>query len=95
MKIEETAHGAERPVKAKVGLRGRQILNFLSGRDWTSPTEIGNRVWGPGHHSAAASPVCKRLVCYGLLDRNSSGHYRLTPNATAQATARHEVSHDE
>ena len=53
------------------------VLGYLAGRDWTSPTEIGRTVWGKGHHSSSASPVCLRLVRKGKLVRNERGHYRL------------------
>jgi len=56
--------------------RQKQVLAFLRGKSWTSPTEIGRSVWGEGHHSASASPVCKRLVQLGALERNEMGHYR-------------------
>lgn len=29
------------------------------------------------HHSSWASPVCKRLVEKGLVERNEKGHYRI------------------
>jgi len=57
--------------------RQKQVLGFLKGKDWTSPTEIGREVWGQGHHSSSASPVCKRLVKVGALERNDDGHYRI------------------
>ena len=62
------------------------ILEYLEGRDFTSPSDIGeaygifkhgmfhNRI---GYHSAWASPRCKKLVGKGLLERNELGHYRL------------------
>jgi hypothetical protein len=56
--------------------RQKQVLAFLKGKGWTSPTEIGRSVWGDGHHSSSASPVCKRLVQLGALERNDAGHYR-------------------
>ena len=60
-------------------MSGRQqdVIEYLRGKDWTSPTEIGGKVWGPPHHSSSASPVCKQLVARGLLERNDRGHYRL------------------
>ena len=57
--------------------RQRQVTGFLKSRNWTSPTEIGRQVWGEGHHSASASPVCRRLASLGFLERNNQGHYRL------------------
>jgi hypothetical protein len=56
--------------------RQRAVLAYLTGKDWTSPTDIGRNVWGWPHHSATASPVCKRMVAIGLLERNSKGLYR-------------------
>ena len=51
------------------------ILEFLKGKDWTSPTEIGDRYGGKG--SMWASPKCKKLVEQGLLERSDRGWYRL------------------
>jgi len=62
------------------------IIEYLKGRDFTSPTEIGEAYGvfkhGPhhfktGYHSAWASPRCKKLVEKGILERNERGHYRL------------------
>ena len=70
--------------------RKQQVIEFLSGRDWTSPGVIGASVWGKGHHSASASPVCKRLVEIGKVERNTKGHYRLMPNAEVTGLRREE-----
>ena len=63
-------------------LTGRQqdIVDYLKRKDWTSPTEIGGKVWGYPHHSSTASPACKRLVARGVLERNNRGRYRLMSN---------------
>ena len=62
------------------------ILEFLKGKDFTSPTDIGERYgeykhglfhWKSCYHSAWASPRCRKLVEKGLLERNKLGHYRL------------------
>jgi exoribonuclease II len=58
------------------------VLDYLKDKDFTSPSVIGiahAREFGLGmdHHSAWASPICKRLVERGLLERNNKGHYRL------------------
>jgi len=58
------------------------VLEYLKNKDWTSPTEIGGMVWGGHHHSSTASPVCKRLVEKGLLERNKRGHYMLKARVT-------------
>jgi hypothetical protein len=50
---------------------------YLMGGDWISPTRIGVTLRGPNHHSAWASPICKRLVTKGLIERNEKGHYRI------------------
>ena len=55
--------------------RQKLVLDFLKGKDFTSPTEIGYAVLGG--HSAVASPVCKKLVELGLLVRSPKGHYQL------------------
>lgn len=60
--------------------RQKQVVKFLEGKGWTAPTVIGRSVWGDGHHSASASPVCKRLVLLGVLQRNDDGHYRIKCN---------------
>lgn len=64
-------------MKTKILSRSNHVLLYLQGRDWTSPTEIGRQVWGQGHHSSSASPVCKRLTKAGKLERNERGHYCL------------------
>lgn len=66
------------------------ILEFLKGRDFTSPSDIGE-AYGrykhgdfhhkAGYHSAWASPRCKRMVRHGQLLRNDRGHYRLPVDA--------------
>ena len=58
------------------------VLDYLKGKDYVSPTEIGyahthaSGITGE-HHSAWASPICLRLVKKGLLLRNEKGHYKL------------------
>lgn len=57
------------------------IINFLQGRDFTGPEQIG-RAYGesigkPHLHSSWASPKCKKLVALSLLERSEKGHYRL------------------
>ena len=62
------------------------IIEYLEGKNFTSPTDIGiaygEFMHGPYHlkscyHSGWASPRCKKLVEKGLLERNKLGHYRL------------------
>lgn len=77
----------EGPHERMVG-RAAEVLRYLRGRDWTSPSQIGQDVWGWGYHSASASPVCRRLVARGLLERNTRGHYRLTPTAELSGAGR-------
>lgn len=50
------------------------------GDQFVSPTQIGHAVWGHKtvYGSPQASPVCKRLVGHGLLERSDRGHYKLT-----------------
>jgi len=69
----------------------QRIVDFLSNDSfcpksaWVSPTVIGEVVGGlmlPGYsgglrHSSWASPICLRLVRFGLLERNTKGHYRI------------------
>lgn len=59
----------------KINKRQGEVLKYLSGKDFTSPTEIGGLFDG---HSATGSPICKRLVKLGFLERNKRGHYKLT-----------------
>lgn len=65
----------------KLSKRQQQVVDYLGEAyridSWTSPTAIGQMVWGEGHHSSSASPVCLRLVQKGVLERNENGHYRL------------------
>lgn len=59
------------------------IIAYLKGKDYVSPTVIGEchaETFGFSsftHHSAWASPICLRLVEKGLLLRNQKGHYKL------------------
>ena len=64
----------------------RWIIDYLEGKGWTRPTEIGKAygiyLHGEHHHyscyhSAWASPKCKKLVANGDLERNGKGHYRV------------------
>lgn len=58
--------------------RQQQVVDYLAANPgWNSPTNIGKAVWGPGHHSASASPVCIRLSREGVIERDYSGRYRL------------------
>jgi hypothetical protein len=56
----------------------KRIMQFLDGRDWTSPTDIGNGL--NRYNSAWASPKCLSLVKLGALERNEKGHYRVVPD---------------
>ena len=55
------------------------VLDYLKGKDYVSPTEIGKihalavGSYSFTHHSAWASPICLRLVKKGLLLRNEKG----------------------
>ena len=70
----------------KLARMQQSVVDYLRGKDWTSPSEIGREVWGPGHHSSTGSPRCKRLVEMGVLERNERGHYRLLPNAESEVS---------
>ena len=69
-----------------------KVMRYLGGMDdFVSPTEIGNSAGGRTRagqlrHSSWASPVCKRLVLKGFLERSDSGWYR---PATAEASDEH------
>ena len=62
----------------------QKILEFLRERnEFVSPTEIGLEIGGITksgliRHSNWSSPICKRLVIKGLLERSKNGWYRLT-----------------
>lgn len=65
----------------KLNATDQWIVTFLEGKDWTSPTSIG-KAYGTENnkedlHSSWASPKCKKLVSFGLLERSKNGHYRL------------------
>lgn len=59
------------------------ICSFLEGKDFTSPSVIGRAradahgIRSANHHSSWASPICKRMVDDGQLERNQDGCYRL------------------
>lgn len=59
------------------------ICSFLEGKTFTSPSVIGRAhadahgILSGNHHSSWASPICKRMVAEGLLERNQDGCYRL------------------
>lgn len=59
------------------------ICSFLEGKGFTSPSVIGRAhadahgIRSENHHSSWASPICKRMVVEGLLERNQDGCYRL------------------
>lgn len=59
------------------------ICSFLEGKGFTSPSVIGRAhadaygIRSGHHHSSWASPICKRMVDEGLLERNQDGCYRL------------------
>lgn len=75
------------------------IVDYLSAAKrltedgWIPPTQIGEMVGGgmlPGYSgglrgSSWASPICKRLVRFGLLERNDKGHYRVLCKHCRQA----------
>lgn len=73
--------------RMKVTEQEKWIIEYLTGRDWTSPSDIGwahgdhlleqGKCVGTGHHSSWASPKCLKLVKAGLLERNKRGRYRL------------------
>lgn len=57
------------------------VLSFLeecskNSDFYISPGHIGAS-FKKGYHSAFASPICKKLVNLGLVERNERGHYRL------------------
>lgn len=68
-------HGKESgALKTNIAERRLEVLEYLKGKDFISPTEIG-ALWGG--RSSIASPVCMSLVELGLVERNPMGHYKL------------------
>jgi len=71
--------------KQTSGLPNNQqaVLDLLLERspEFVSPTKIA-RLLHPntGRYSSWASPICKRLVDLGGLERNEKGHYRVKPS---------------
>ena len=59
--------------------RQKFVLSFLDGKGFVSPSKIGSAygatIGKPHFHSAFASPICKKLVELGLLERSDNGHY--------------------
>lgn len=69
----------------KLSENEENILRYLKSHvDYISPTQIGHDVggkvigyYGPYfRHSAWASPICKRLVKKGLVERSEKGWYK-------------------
>lgn len=67
-----------KPVGAPLTDRQRGILEYLKGKDWTYPLEIGRSVWGDAHGSTSPSHICRQLVAMGLLE-HAGRKYRLAP----------------
>lgn len=78
------------PCMRKLTKNEQRIVDYLADRAglWVSPTQIGAEVGGMVgegsvkphlRHSSWASPICLRLVRFGLLQRNYEGHYRVRP----------------
>lgn len=63
----------------KLTEKQEKILSYLAGRGWTSPTEIGQKLFKKRYDVASShvSPTCKILVKLGLLERSSRGHYKV------------------
>ena len=82
-------HEGKRESSREPAARKRRISNkqwiseYLKNKDFTSPSEIGRAhakafnlsPWT--HHSAWASPICKKMVAEGILVRNENGKYKL------------------
>ena len=75
---QKRGQSAKGSVMKKLTYCQERIMRFLQGKDWTSPTDIGNGL--NRYHSAWASPKCLALVKLGALERNEKGHYRIVPN---------------
>lgn len=70
-------------MEIKLSENEKNVLDFIKSvqPDWVGPNRIGLQVGGLSsggiqRHSAWASPICKRLVDKGLLERDTLGHYR-------------------
>ena len=86
--IEALEYAVERFAKKRVIAKSRisneqWIAEYLQGKDYTSPTVIGKahamafNILSLNHHSAWASPICKRMVKKEILIRNEKGQYKL------------------
>ena len=68
----------------------KKIMRYLKGmKVFVSPTEIGLSAGGRTktglwRHSAWASPICKKLVGMGYLERSDYGWYRPIKKALEQ-----------
>lgn len=72
----------------KLTYNEQNVLDYLKQwpNDFISPTQIGHNVGGQvlGYygwqyrHSSWASPICKRLVKKGLVERSDKGWYKLS-----------------
>ena len=66
----------------KLGKSEEAVLDYLKKQEgYVSPTSIGRVVGGYTsrglpRHSSWASPICKRLVNRGLVQRNEKGWYQ-------------------
>ena len=62
-----------------ITIQQQKILDYLSGRGWVSPTELGENVGGKEYNSSSswASPKCLALVKSGHVTRNKRGQYKL------------------
>ena len=65
-----------RPQTTKLTENEQRVLEYLKGKDFISPTQIASALTLQDYNSAWASPICKRLINKGLLQRNDRGWYR-------------------
>jgi len=63
--------------KISEAIKYMEHVMIHQGRDWFSPTEIGQRVGGGDKHSSYGSPICKKMVSLGIAERSDKGRYKL------------------
>ena len=71
----------------KLGEKQVAVLQYLEGRGFCGPSEIGRACWigKKTKRSGAATVTCKTLMKRGLVERSSDGKYRVIAKHHNQA----------